>query len=321
MIDAYEQKHGPVDDRSIFSGDIVVPPHLRNISLVNSRPNRLHGGLLGSLSRSRTFLSLSSNPRQSFCGSVPDLSRTNGSSSSSSSSPYFSNIKSMHNVQPKIGGSPGGRSGSSHPGSPSMNVGGNRQTMPPIRKLLTATDDIELRINPDENQYRPRNNSDRQTLATTAISNTNPIMYGDKKFQSSSGRPSPSPSRDSSKGYMALIRTNHTNSLPNRHTSSSALRSMSPRYDVAMSNGDYSKASLRSPLSSDVFQLTPNSFSTPYANELSLDVLSKYTIPRVSLRHTSPLVSPNSERKFDNYDAMGLKKEPKSKYEEDVSAA
>lgn len=313
MIDAYEQKHGPVDDRSIFSGDIVVPPHLRNISLVNSRPNRLHGGLLGSLSRSRTFLSLSSNSRQSFCGSVPDLSRTNGSSSSSSSSPSFSHINSLHNMPH------GNRSGSSHPGSPIMNEGGNRQTMPPIRKLLTATDDIEFRTNQDEIQYRSRNNNERQTLATTSNINQNPI--GNKQLQSSSGRPSPQPPIDSSKGYMALIRTNHTNSLPNRHSSSSALRSLSPRYDVDVTNDNYSKAAVRSPLSSDVFKHTPNTFSTSYANELSLDVLSKYTIPRVSLRHTSPLVSPNSERKFSNYDGMALKKDSKSKYEEDVSAA
>lgn len=74
MVDAYEQIHGPVDDRSIFDGEIIVPPHLRNMSLTNLRPNRLHSGLLGSLSRSRTFLTMPTNSRHTFHGSVPNLS-------------------------------------------------------------------------------------------------------------------------------------------------------------------------------------------------------------------------------------------------------
>lgn len=75
MVDAYERKHGIVEDRSIFDGEIVVPPHLRNMTL-SSRPMRLHGGLLGSLSRSRTFLTLPTNSRESLHSSVPDLSRS-----------------------------------------------------------------------------------------------------------------------------------------------------------------------------------------------------------------------------------------------------
>lgn len=75
MVDEYERKHGEVEDRSIFDGEIVVPPHLRNMTL-GSRPLRLHGGLLGNLSRSRTFLSLSSNSRENLHSSVPDLSRS-----------------------------------------------------------------------------------------------------------------------------------------------------------------------------------------------------------------------------------------------------
>lgn len=74
MIDAYEQKHGPVDDRSIFDGEIIVPPHLRNMSINSLKSSRLHGSLFGSISRSRTFLNLSANARHSYHGSVPDLS-------------------------------------------------------------------------------------------------------------------------------------------------------------------------------------------------------------------------------------------------------
>ncbi|XP_055703156.1 serine/threonine-protein kinase 10 isoform X1 [Phlebotomus papatasi] len=76
MIDEYEKKHNVVTDRTEFEGDIVVPPHLRHNTMLNSRPMRLHGGILGSLTRSRTLLSLSHSSRDSMHGSVPDLSRS-----------------------------------------------------------------------------------------------------------------------------------------------------------------------------------------------------------------------------------------------------
>lgn len=86
MIDAYEQKHGPVDDRSIFDGEIIVPPHLRNMSLTSLRAHRLHGSLFGSLSRSRTFLNIPQNARHTLHGSVPDLSRNHHFTFNSSNS-------------------------------------------------------------------------------------------------------------------------------------------------------------------------------------------------------------------------------------------
>lgn len=84
MIDAYEQKHGPVEDRTIFDGEIIVPPHLRNMSLSSLRASRV--SLFGSLSRSRTFLNFSQNARHTFHGSVPDLSRNHFTFSSANSS-------------------------------------------------------------------------------------------------------------------------------------------------------------------------------------------------------------------------------------------
>lgn len=74
MIDKHESIYGPVPDRSVFDGDIVVPPHLRNMSAtLGNRSSRL----LGSLNRSRTFLTLPTNGRHSYIhGSVPDLSRS-----------------------------------------------------------------------------------------------------------------------------------------------------------------------------------------------------------------------------------------------------
>lgn len=74
MIDKYEETFGPVPDRSVFDGEIVVPPHLRNMSAtLGNRSSRL----LGSLNRSRTFLTLPTNGRNSqMHGSSPDLSRS-----------------------------------------------------------------------------------------------------------------------------------------------------------------------------------------------------------------------------------------------------
>lgn len=72
MIDAHEDTFGPVPDRSIFDGEIVVPPHLRNMSAtLGNRSSRL----LGSLNRSRTFLTLPTR-NSPMHGSTPDLSRS-----------------------------------------------------------------------------------------------------------------------------------------------------------------------------------------------------------------------------------------------------
>lgn len=75
QVDEYESKYGCVD-RSEFDGEFFVPPELRNrANSINSRSLRIHGGLL-TISRSRTFLSLSTNNRASIHNSTPDLSRS-----------------------------------------------------------------------------------------------------------------------------------------------------------------------------------------------------------------------------------------------------
>lgn len=89
MIDDYELKYDVVVDRSEFDGEIVVPQHLRRSSggFLN---NRVSSGILGSLTRSRTLLTMSGGvggPQMSNStggrsspsiahGSVPDLSRS-----------------------------------------------------------------------------------------------------------------------------------------------------------------------------------------------------------------------------------------------------
>lgn len=73
QLDDYERKYGLVD-RCEFDGDFVVPPELRNRQS-NKGSLRIHGGLL-TISRSRTFLSLSNNSKSSIHNSTPDLSRS-----------------------------------------------------------------------------------------------------------------------------------------------------------------------------------------------------------------------------------------------------
>lgn len=73
QLDDYERKYGLVD-RCEFDGDFVVPPELRNRTS-NKGSLRIHGGLL-TISRSRTFLSLSNNSKSSIHNSTPDLSRS-----------------------------------------------------------------------------------------------------------------------------------------------------------------------------------------------------------------------------------------------------
>lgn len=306
MIDAYEQKHGPVEDRSIFSGDIVVPPHLRNISLVNARSNRLHGGLFGSLSRSRTFLSLSSDTRPSLCGSVPDLSRNsiNGSDMASLRSATFlrrddaSRMKTSSSLSSSAGPPP------PPPPPPSALLGGymaNRNTMPPIRQLLGKTDDIELR-----NKSQPN----RPHITHPLYGN------GDVADNHDGHTVTVDSAQFDPKGYMAVIRTNHTNSLPNRR-SGSALRSLAARYDLE--NDDDTVITPIPQSQSMPFNQHNYNFSMAYAHELSLDNIAKYTIPRVTLRSNTavtPIQSPNSRNKFPN----ALKKGKGQQYDEDVSA-
>lgn len=71
QLDDYERRYGPTD-RTEFEGEFFVPQEVRN--RVNAGSLRIHGGLL-TISRSRTFLSLSSG-RSSIHSSTPDLSRS-----------------------------------------------------------------------------------------------------------------------------------------------------------------------------------------------------------------------------------------------------
>lgn len=74
QVDVYEHRFGPTD-RSDFDGDFIVPAEVRNRVNSSKGSLRIHGGLL-TISRSRTFLSLSSGGKSSIHSSTPDLSRS-----------------------------------------------------------------------------------------------------------------------------------------------------------------------------------------------------------------------------------------------------
>lgn len=74
QLDDYELSYGPID-RTEFEGEFYVPVEIRNRINSSKGSLRIHGGLL-TISRSRTFLSLSSGNRSSIHNSTPDLSRS-----------------------------------------------------------------------------------------------------------------------------------------------------------------------------------------------------------------------------------------------------
>lgn len=74
QVDDYERRYGPID-RSEFDGEFIVTAEVRNRVNSSKGSLRIHGGLL-TISRSRTFLSLSSGSKSSIHSSTPDLSRS-----------------------------------------------------------------------------------------------------------------------------------------------------------------------------------------------------------------------------------------------------
>ncbi|XP_011204222.2 serine/threonine-protein kinase 10 isoform X1 [Bactrocera dorsalis] len=78
MSERFEQKYGPIPERVPFTKqDIEVPLQLRGF--FNDAPRTLPRGLFLSdnqMLRSRTYFTLSSDPRAKFTGSTPDLSRS-----------------------------------------------------------------------------------------------------------------------------------------------------------------------------------------------------------------------------------------------------
>lgn len=324
MIDGFERKHGPVEDRSIFDGEITVPPHLRNLSLTSIRANRLHGSIFGSLSRSRTFLNLTQNARHTFHGSVPDLSRNqftlcnndnqnsnkmmvddkNGRRMSSTSTPastitkitlnssttlafndessgylsngnlsQYSSDHQMHSIE----------SSSIESHDPSR-FNGTQQKSNSIRSL----NDIQLReMNENRTIYcqslgRPNRQSQKTNVYTT------------KPADFKNGSRSQSMDAYQTEGYMTLIKTNVP---PSSHTTyrSSINRAISPLCTItAMHDTNAIDSNSQMTNTTTTFQRKPppqnsNRFNASghFVHELSLNNMTKFKLPRVSLNHST----------------------------------
>lgn len=327
MIDAYEHKHGPVEDRSIFDGEITVPPHLRNMSLSSLRANRLHGSIFGSLSRSRTFLNISQNSRNTFHGSVPDLSRHPFT--------YRSNT-SDSNVDVDDDDNDSGRHTSSTSAITKITM--NAST------TLTFADCASSTLISNGNNSILYSSTDRNTQSTDSIDEPSHIINtkSDDGYKSNSirslndiqlrestedrsmfcqslGRPvrilkpniyttKPSDFKNTrtqsmeaynAEGYMTLIKTN-----PQKlHTSHNAYRTsinrtMSPLCTVQPINdiNPIDHESLPMSTSTSTFQRKPsshvgNQFSENASGfgggQLSLANMTKFKLPRVTLNHST----------------------------------
>lgn len=324
MIDAYEQKHGPVDDRSIFDGEIVVPPHLRNMSLTSLRANRLHGSLFGSLSRSRTFLNFSQNARHTYHGSVPDLSRNH--------STFSRNNNSNNNVDGyDYDDNDDDRSMSSKPTITKITMNSSTTVAFKDASSSLISNGIFSQYSSDRHDRHSSDSIDESNSLTNtksddgyksnSIRSLNDIQLCEltkdrTMFCQSLGRPtrvskpniyttkpsdfkntrSQSMDAHNVEGYMTLIKTN-----PQKiHTSQSAYlsstnRAISPLCNVtSMHIFGENDSSVQMTTSTSTFQCkqppqSSNHFkqSVDFPNQLSLGTITKFKLPRVTLNHST----------------------------------
>lgn len=261
MVDDYERKHGEVEDRSIFDGEIVVPPHLRNMThTLGSRPLRLHGGLLGNLSRSRTFLSLSSNSRENLHSSVPDLSRSVPSTPSQKSRLTLANsVESVleETENPK-----------------------KVQTKTSVNYIF-SNNGVELRRKSEQDNLQILRNRNNVNSAHVNTSKKSSVVYTTTpSHHRHTSEPVNRlfPMRAQLKKPATIIEgitnrtsvSNNQNNLPNKIESQLSSSSM---HNISTMDNHSKWGNVRN----------SNSFSA----DLSVGSLSKYTIPRVSLTNNS----------------------------------
>jgi hypothetical protein len=307
LIDELEEKHGPVD-RSEFDGEFVVPPEIRNrANSLNSR--RLHGGLLN-ISRSRTFLTLPiNNSRSTIHGSVPDLSRSvpntpNTNHKLSLASSYDSVLEEVE---------PGENGTSPTKGTGAEKVKPKVKNLPPpppsaIEYVFTS-DGVQLRRKSEDILSRtslsrvPENNKAQYSAMNNPVRrsplNARPAI-------ASLPPPSPAHVRQSSEPTNRLIPvrahlrkpTNMIDGMTNRGQVSSFLgasakvppptpqrnSSSSSLYNIhalAEQRGDANGMSAAASLSPSRWGNVRGSNS--FSSNLSVNNISTYTIPRVSL--------------------------------------
>lgn len=290
MIDGFERRHGPVEDRSIFDGEIIVPPHLRNIAF-NSRFN---GSLFGSLSRSRTFLNLSANARHTFHGSVPDLSRNQFT---------FINQTNLNDDNRRMSST-----------SVGTKITMNSSTTLTLSDISTnsiadtssITDLNETSINSRTNSSMDQSTTDEFTFQDkmNSVRSLNdiqlkqpfderyckslerpiralkPIVYTTKPSDFKNSRSASIDTSDSS-GYMTLIHTNV------RSINRQPPRAISPLCNATSLHDINLVEAIPMTQTTSTFQRkNPTQFDrSGFPRELSLNTITKFKLPRVQLTH------------------------------------
>lgn len=279
MVDAYEMKHGLVDDRSVFlHDDFVVPVELRQT--MGARPSRLHSGLFGSLSRSRTLLTLSTqNSRgDNFHSSVPDLSR-----SSVPSTPTSSRMTITNSVESVL-------EENEQPPPPHIST-----TIPRAQRIhktgphtyIYSDTSVELRRK-SEQDIKVINRSNGTTSAGPTVYTTTPSHY---RNNSDSGN---SPKRMIPFRVQLKKPNNIIEGMTNRSSSSSTQKTTMFARDSPLSS-----SSLHNIHTLDTFPTTTEATSkwgnvrnsNSFSSDFNVGSLAKYTIPRPSLTATANGVS------------------------------
>ncbi|XP_037032839.1 serine/threonine-protein kinase 10 isoform X2 [Bradysia coprophila] len=259
MVDDYGRKHGEVEDRSIFDGEIVVPPHLRNMThTLGSRP-RLHGGLLGNLSRSRTFLTLSSNSRENLHSSVPDLSRSVPSTPSQKSRLTLAN--SVESVLEE----------SENPKKVQTKTG---------VKYIFSNNGVELRRKSEQDNLQILRNRNNVNSTHVASSKKSSVVY----------TTTPSHHRHTLEPMARLFPMRAQLKKPN--TIIEGITNRSSLFSNNLPNKNESQLSSASMHNISTLDNPPSKWgnvrnSSSFSSDLSVGSLAKYSIPRVSLTNNS----------------------------------
>lgn len=298
MVDDFERKHGYFVDRCEFDGDFVVPPHLKNLAhMFAVKTMRLQGGLFGSLSRSRTFLTLQTNSRDYLHSSVPDLSRSAPTTPGSSQRMHLAN--SVESVLEE-NNDPNGLRGL---GATTTNNGTAGSTLMASHEMRRMSEQDSIEYKRGIMKISKMINNKQPIVYTTTPShfrnNSEPM---NRLFPLNSKIPPPPPSQITKKpnniviidGHMpssSRSNKNHTNNLNNNNNNNLINQQQQKTAAAAVLYSNNQESVLSSCSMHNISALDASSISkwgnvrnsNSFSSELNVNTLSRYTIPRVSL--------------------------------------
>jgi hypothetical protein len=321
MVDDFEKKHGGPVDRSEFDGEFIVPPEIRNrANSLNSRRSLLN------ISRSRTFLTLPiNNSRNTMHGSVPDLSRSVPNTPNTNHK--LSLASSYDSVLEEVEPTENGAGDEKQP---------NKVVKPPppppsAIKYIFTDDGVHLRRKSEDILSRtplsrlPENKNFIAINMNVTSNKRSPI--GGRSAITSLPPPSPLHVRQNSEPMNRLIPvrahlrkpTNFIEGMTNRTNVSSFLSSRMPQQEAARPRNS-SSSSLYNIHAiaqgqqdqrggghthgnglSTAASLSPSKWgnvrtSNSFSSNLSVNSISSYTIPRVSLQAPKLTLNDNNNK-------------------------